>query len=135
MHVDAMKSLLPDRSQSILACLGDESRFRVVSELVRGERCVTDLAGLVGLSQSCTTRHLQALERVGIVTSMRAGKRVLFRVSEEPRVVALIAWALPRDSSLPVMRDREPVPMTEPARASVSTRPASPIRELEDFLL
>jgi len=82
-------------SQRVLRCLGDESRFRVMTELVRGDRCVTELATLVGLSQSCTTRHLQVLERGGLVTSRRLGKRVVFCVRDEPRVVSLLAWALP----------------------------------------
>lgn len=96
MHCGAMN---PEwfESQRVLQCLGDESRFRVMTELVRGDRCVTELAMLVGLSQSCTTRHLQVLERTGMVSSRRSGKRVVFCVREEPRVVALLAWALPLD--------------------------------------
>jgi len=85
------------KSQRVLQCLGDESRFRVMTELVRGDRCVTELATLVGLSQSCTTRHLQVLDRVGLVSSRRLGKRVVFCVRDEPRVVSLLAWALPMD--------------------------------------
>ncbi len=84
-------------SQRVLQCLGDESRFRVMTELVRGDRCVTELATLVGLSQSCTTRHLQVLERAGLVSSARSGKRVVFCVRDEPRVAALLAWALPME--------------------------------------
>ncbi len=96
MHCHAMN---PEwfKSQRVLQCLGDESRFRVMTELVRGDRCVTELATLVGLSQSCTTRHLQVLERAGLVSSARSGKRVVFCVRDEPRVVALLAWALPMD--------------------------------------
>ena len=85
------------KSQRVLQCLGDQSRFRVMMELVRGDRCVTELATLVGLSQSCTTRHLQVLERAGFVSSRRSGKRVVFCVRDEPRVVSLLAWALPLD--------------------------------------
>ena len=59
---------------------------------------MSELAARVGLSQSCTTRHLQALERVGIVRSERAGKRVITRISTEPRVAALLAWALPGEA-------------------------------------
>ena len=83
------------KSQRLLACLGDPSRFRLVSALSRGERCVSDLANAVGLSQSCTTRHLQVLSKQGLVRGERAGKRVLFRlVAGEPEAQALIAWAL-----------------------------------------
>jgi ArsR family transcriptional regulator len=86
-----------ERSQRVLACLGDRSRFRVVAELRSREWCVTDLARQVGLSQSCTTRHLQALEREGLVRRVRQGKRVFFRLCEsEPGIAGLLDWALAR---------------------------------------
>ena len=81
------------RSRHLLACLGDPSRFRIVLFLLDGDRCVTELAGEVGLSQSCTTRHLQYLEREGMVRGDRQGKRVMFRLrSDRPRVRELLAW-------------------------------------------
>lgn len=81
------------RSRDILACLGDASRFRLVLSLLEHERCVTELAGQVGLSQSCTTRHLQYLEREGLVRGVRQGKRVVFQLrSDRARVRDLLAW-------------------------------------------
>jgi DNA-binding transcriptional ArsR family regulator len=67
----------------VLACLGVASRFRLVRELAGADRCVGELAVAVGLSQSCTTRHLQALERLGLVEGRREGRRVRFRLSAE----------------------------------------------------
>ena len=82
------------RARELLACLGDASRWRLVQALKGGPRCVTELAVDVELSQSCTTRHLQALTRDGVVERRRQGKRVLFRLREEDRAIAaLLAWA------------------------------------------
>jgi ArsR family transcriptional regulator len=82
-------------NQLLMACLGDASRFRIVSALLPGPRCVTELATEVRLSQSCTTRHLQALERRGVVCGTRDGKRVLYRLrAERPELEPLLAWAL-----------------------------------------
>lgn len=83
MHVHAMKEARPSetRVRRVLACLGDPSRFRLVRELAGGERCVGDLAVAVGLSQSCTTRHLQALEREGLVRGRRDGRRVWYGIA------------------------------------------------------
>lgn len=79
----------------MMACLGDASRFRLVRLLVSGERCVTALAGEVGLSQSCTTRHLQALQREGLVCGARDGKRVLYRLcTDDAEVRSLVGWVL-----------------------------------------
>src|SRR5258706_12941921 len=84
MHAGAMKG--PDRSDNriprLVSCLADPSRYRMLSLLLEGDYCVSELAGRVGLSQSCTTRHLQILQRAGVLTRTRAGKRVMFRLRE-----------------------------------------------------
>ena len=79
----------------VLACLGVSSRFRLVQALAETDRCVGELAVAVGLSQSCTTRHLQALERVGLVKGRREGRRVRFSLrAEAPGLCGLLDWAL-----------------------------------------
>ncbi len=94
MHVRAMIEAEP-RAQRVMSCLGEDSRFRLVSLLMRGQSCVTELAAGIGLSQSCTTRHLQALARERLVAGERRGKRVMFRLrTDDPRVGELLAWAL-----------------------------------------
>jgi DNA-binding transcriptional ArsR family regulator len=84
-----------DDVRPLLACLGVASRFRLVRALAGSDRCVGELAVAVGLSQSCTTRHLQALERLGLVKGRREGRRVRFRLSvEAPGLGGLIGLAL-----------------------------------------
>jgi DNA-binding transcriptional ArsR family regulator len=79
----------------VLACLGVASRFRLVRALAGADRCVGELAEAVGLSQSCTTRHLQALERVGLVKGRREGRRVRFSLrADAPGLGELLGWAL-----------------------------------------
>ncbi len=113
-----------------MACLGEESRFRLVQALIGGARCVTDLAAAVGLSQSCTTRHLQALERRRVVSGTREGKRVLYRIREDdPGLLPLLGWAL-----------SEPKDRTEVATLRPAPRVSRPARrgggsDIEDFLL
>jgi len=110
--------------QRMMSCLAGSSRYRLVRQLLTGSRCVSDLAIEVGLSQSCTTRHLQALEREGMVSGKRDGKRVMFRVrDEEPQVRALIELALhgaplaeaPR-AARPARAPRAPARASRPAR-------------------
>lgn len=71
------------RTQDVLACLAVPSRFRLVKAIAEADRCVGELAISVGLSQSCTTRHLQALERAGLVRGRRDGRRVRFVLCAE----------------------------------------------------
>ena len=93
------------RTRDILACLGDPSRFRLVLALLEGELCVTELAGQVGLSQSCTTRHLQYLGREGLVRGVRQGKRVVFQLrSDRARVRDLLAWVTASSHESPPRR-------------------------------
>jgi len=125
MHANAMNSA-PTHPRSLLACLGDASRFELVCCLIESERCVSELAVRVGLSQSCTTRHLQALQRQGLVRGAREGKRVVFRLRrEEPSVGALLEWALreaeagrsgPGGANL--HRETSPAPARPPAGGS-----------------
>ena len=82
-------------ARDLMACLGDPSRFRLVKVLIAGPRCVSDLAVEVGLSQSCTTRHLQALERRNVVLGTRDGKRVLYALRQDRAdLMPLIGWAM-----------------------------------------
>ncbi len=76
------------RLHARMACLGPLSRFRLALQLLAGERCVTELAAALGLSQSCTTRHLQAMAREGLVRGARAGKKVMFHL--EPDTAGLL---------------------------------------------
>ena len=77
-----------------MACLADPSRFSIVLVLAGGEQCVSAIAREVGLSQSCTTRHLQALQRLGLVRGERRGREVMFVVcGEEPEIRLVVEAA------------------------------------------
>lgn len=75
MHRDAM-DFAPDPLQARLRVLADPSRFRILQRLRGGVQPVGALAVAVGLSQSCTTRHVQALERARLVTRSPRGRLV-----------------------------------------------------------
>lgn len=157
MHYHAMNDST-HRARELMACLADASRWRLTQALRESPRCVTELAAEVGLSQSCTTRHLQALTREAIVERRRTGKRVLFRLrTEDSAVASLLAWAgagYPaerRDASVPPSRRNTRTPRAKrdkkqgstAAVASESKEPGKPAKppvarrrgDLEDYLL
>ena len=104
------------RQHLLLAAIGHASRFRLFVLLAERERCVTELATHVGLSQSCTTRHLQVLSAAGVVHAQRDGKRVRVRLRlERPDVAGLLAWA-----RLGALRDAEAGEALDPAAAAAS---------------
>jgi hypothetical protein len=82
----------------------------------------------VGLSQSCTTRHLQALERAGLVKGTRDGKRVVFRTAPRGAAAAGVLASLAGQSApATVFVARAPAPRTRRRKgrvpAGVAARP------------
>jgi len=103
-----------DRLQRRLACLGDPSRFRILATLLQSRPCVSELAQTVRLSQSCTTRHLQALSAAGVVRPEREGKRVVYVIrSDDPDIAQLVGWLAGRPGTR--ARAVEPAPERDPA--------------------
>lgn len=141
-----------------MACLADESRFRIVLALSATEQCVSDLARRVGLSQSCTTRHLQALSRRGLVNGSRRGRQVVYAlVVGAPEIRILLGVFEPEGSvspaeafvdEMPAVAYRElTAPQADPGldlshppasdipEPESSSRGRPPINDIEDYLL
>ncbi|MDM8085096.1 metalloregulator ArsR/SmtB family transcription factor [Cellulomonas cellasea] len=65
------------------AALADPARWRLVTLLAERPRPVGVLARLAGARQPQTTKHLQTLERAGVVVSQRSGQRRIYALSPE----------------------------------------------------
>ncbi|WP_078869086.1 metalloregulator ArsR/SmtB family transcription factor [Streptomyces sp. NRRL B-1347] len=63
---------------ALLSALADPARWRLVSLLAERPRPVGVLAELAEARQPQTTKHLQTLERAGVVTSQRNGQRRIY---------------------------------------------------------
>jgi len=63
-----------------LKALAHPSRLLIVEELARAERCVCELAELVGADMSTVSRHLALLREAGIVTDEKRGAQVFYRL-------------------------------------------------------
>ncbi|MFF2185397.1 metalloregulator ArsR/SmtB family transcription factor [Streptomyces sp. NPDC058155] len=63
---------------ALLIALADPARWRLVSLLAERPRSVGVLAELAGARQPQTTKHLQTLERAGVVVSQRTGQRRIY---------------------------------------------------------
>ena len=65
----------------VFAALGDPNRHRLLELLgVRGQASASDLADPMMVSRQAVAKHLDVLERAGLVTSRREGRRVLYAV-------------------------------------------------------
>ncbi|QJW35458.1 metalloregulator ArsR/SmtB family transcription factor [Cellulosimicrobium protaetiae] len=80
---------------ALLAALADPVRWRLVTLLAERPRAVGVLARLADARQPQTTKHLQTLERAGVVVSQRSGQRRVYALRPEAlREVAATLSAL-----------------------------------------
>ncbi|MCZ7635889.1 MAG: metalloregulator ArsR/SmtB family transcription factor [Verrucomicrobia bacterium] len=64
----------------VLKALAHPSRLLMVEELSHGERCVCELAGMVGAQMPTVSRHLAQLKHAGIVEDDKRGAQVFYRL-------------------------------------------------------
>lgn len=61
----------------------DPSRLRIIAALLEGERCVSDIAVYVGLSESAVSHHLRGLRQLSLVRGRREGRLVFYSLADE----------------------------------------------------
>jgi len=60
--------------------LAHPGRLLMVDELSRGERCVCELAELLGVEMPTVSRHLAQLRHAGIVEDDKRGAQVFYKL-------------------------------------------------------
>ena len=78
-----------DALAEVFKLLGDPTRVRILDALTHGERCVCDLASLVGLSESAVSHQLRLLRSSHLVRVRRSG-RMAFYSLDDHHVVGLL---------------------------------------------
>ena len=73
----------------IARALGAPHRMMLLEQLAQGERGVEALAVKVGATVANCSQHLQLLRRAGLVTSRRAGKAVIYRMTDDKTLVLM----------------------------------------------
>ncbi len=71
--------------------LADPTRRRILSQLAKGEECVTDLARPHAMSLAAVSKHLIVLEKAGLVKRRRDGRVHSLRLEARPMKEAQ-AW-------------------------------------------
>jgi ArsR family transcriptional regulator, lead/cadmium/zinc/bismuth-responsive transcriptional repressor len=62
--------------------LGDPTRVRIVHALSLSELCTSDLAAVVGMSESAVSHQLRTLRQLHVVRSRRTGKLVYYSLND-----------------------------------------------------
>jgi DNA-binding transcriptional ArsR family regulator len=82
---DQARLISPADVQSVadvFKLLGDPTRVRLLDALALGERCVNDLATLLGLSESAVSHQLRLLRGARLVRVRRAGRLAYYTVDD-----------------------------------------------------
>ena len=61
----------------------DASRVRILYALTPGEKCVTDIAQQVELSQSAVSHQLRLLKQMQLIKFRREGKNILYSLADD----------------------------------------------------
>ncbi|MFW0884295.1 ArsR/SmtB family transcription factor [Candidatus Acidulodesulfobacterium sp. H_13] len=63
--------------------LGDESKFKIVSALKNGEKCVCVIYKELELDQTLVSHHLSALKKIGLINGRKAGRWVYYSLNRD----------------------------------------------------
>jgi DNA-binding transcriptional ArsR family regulator len=77
---------------AVIKCLGHPLRLRLLEAMERGERTVSELQALSGVSQATVSEQLGVLRGHGVVEARREGPFVYYRITEAKvcRILACI---------------------------------------------
>ena len=72
----------------LFRAFSDTSRVQIMSALLDGEKNVSVLADLVGISQSAVSHHVRGLRQMKLVVARREGKEVYYSLVD-PHIITL----------------------------------------------
>lgn len=73
-----------ERLDMTFAALADPTRRGMLASLALGEKSIGELAAPYAMSFAGASKHVQALERAGLVERRKAGRQQLCRLRAEP---------------------------------------------------
>jgi DNA-binding transcriptional ArsR family regulator len=74
----------PDRLNDTFSALADPTRRAILARLASGDASVMELAEPFALSQPAISKHLQVLERAGLISRSRSAQRRPCRLEAKP---------------------------------------------------
>ncbi len=75
----------------VFHALAHDARRAMIAQLAQGEQTVTELAAPLDMSLAAASKHIQVLERAGIVRRTIAGRRHICRLDAAP-LADVTAW-------------------------------------------
>jgi DNA-binding transcriptional ArsR family regulator len=75
MQRSGYRTATVDRLDATFSALADPTRRAIIRRLTSGEATVTELAAPFAMSQPAISKHLQVLERAGLISRRRDAQR------------------------------------------------------------
>jgi len=69
------------KASDLLGAMANTSRLMILCQLADGERSVSDLQPMIGLSQSALSQHLAVLRRKRLVRTRREGQSIYYSLA------------------------------------------------------
>ncbi len=69
----------------VMKALSDPNRVKIIKLLQRRVLCVCEIQKALGLAQSTASKHLKILEHAGLITFMKEGPWVNYRLADGSR--------------------------------------------------
>jgi len=88
-----MESLNYRKVSDFFGALSHPTRLEIVAELLKGEKCVSDIGELLKVKQPNTSQHLVVLKSNDIVGWIQQGKRKCYFL-KNPRLIKDILEAI-----------------------------------------
>ena len=84
---------LASHMAGLFSALSDANRLRIIAALLDCERCVGEIAGLLGMSESAVSHQLRGLRLMRVVRTRKDGRQVFYCLDDE-HVAALFRQGL-----------------------------------------
>jgi ArsR family transcriptional regulator, lead/cadmium/zinc/bismuth-responsive transcriptional repressor len=88
MAISALNEHTAAHVAELFRAFSDSSRVRILSVIVDHEMNVSQLAVLVGVTESAVSHHMRGLRQMRLVNARREGKEVFYSV-DDPHIITL----------------------------------------------
>lgn len=95
--VKAVSGRLPPEDElldlaELFKVFGDTTRIKILYVLFESELCVSDMADILGISQSAISHQLRIIKTARLIKSRREGKTVFYSLADD-HVTTIIGMA------------------------------------------
>jgi ArsR family transcriptional regulator len=70
-------------SDKLFKALGEETKFLILKELLKGELCACEIPSKIKRTQSNTSMHLAKLSEWELIDFKRRGKKIIYSIKDK----------------------------------------------------